>query len=146
MDLFFKKLIESCKADFFDLKPHLLETLKQGGVEASFADLDFQEEGIYFTFPDKSRVKVLFYQDKIQESAFRTQGDPLVHFRGCKEALELSSRLNACKAIIKYDNKLFLGVYSHKTQIRFFNDKPLPLCPLCKSILKGASLAEFLKM
>ena len=144
--MFFQKLIEVCKSPSFSLKNSLLETLKNGGIDASLVDLELNEKGIFYLFPDNSKAKVQFYQDKIQESIFRTQGDPFYHIFGCQDAQALYTKeKNACKIVLNKDEKFFLGIYSHKIQTRFFYDKPLSLCPACQKML-NCDLKEFLNL
>lgn len=144
--MFFQKIIEACDKEIFSLKNSLLEGLKTSGIDANLTDLEFSKEGIFLYFPDDSKIKVQFYQDKIQENVFRTQGDPLVHIFSCKEALNLfETQKSSCRIILNKENKFFLGIYSHKVQTRFFYDKPLKLCPSCQKML-NCDLKEFLNL
>lgn len=128
--MFFQKTIESCQQFHFNLKSTLLDTLKTSGISANLADLNPTKEGIYFTFPDKTSTRVMLYQAKIQESLFRTQGDPLVHLCACKESLKHYNNPEFL-AIIRPNMQFFISIYSHKIQTRFFNEKPLDICPEC---------------
>ena len=124
--MFFQKTIESCQQFHFNLKSILLDTLKTSGISANLADLNPTKEGIYFTFPDKTSTKVMLYQAKIQESLFRTQGDPLVHLCACKESLKHYNNPEFL-AIIRPNMQFFISIYSHKIQTRFLNEKPLDI-------------------
>ncbi len=117
-----------------NLSSKLLETLKDGGIKANFADLRVGERGIYFLFPNKEVSKVMLYQAQIQESLFHTRGEPLVHLCACEESKKNFNHRDFL-AIIKMDLRFFLGIHSHKIQRKFFNDKPLKLCPQCSQIL-----------
>lgn len=76
----------------------------------------------------------MFYQARIQEMTFRSKGDPFVHLCGCEEALENLKNPDFI-ATISLDLRFFLGIYSHKVQTKFFNDKPLKICPICAKTL-----------
>lgn len=76
----------------------------------------------------------MLYQAKIQESFFRTQGEPLVHLCACEESLKNATNPDFL-AIIRTDMQFFLSIYSHKIQTKIFNQKPLSLCPQCHAFL-----------
>ncbi len=89
----------------------------------------------------------MLYQARIQEMTFRSKGDPFVHLCGCEEALENLKNPDFI-ATISLDLRFFLGIYSHKVQTKFFNDKPLKICPICAKTLAESfnnDLREFLR-
>lgn len=86
--MFFEKIIAACGDDGFSLESALFKQLQSGGIKADFSDLHADSSGIYFTYPNQTQQKVLFYQAKLQESTFRVQGDPYVHLCGCKACME----------------------------------------------------------
>ncbi|MDA3967059.1 MULTISPECIES: hypothetical protein [Helicobacter] len=141
--MFFTEFKEACNFEL-SLNKHLLNMLQSSGIRANLADLHLDEDGIYFTFPNGSTKKIMLYQSKIQEGFFRSNGDPFVHICKCKES-EINLNNQDFTAIINYDMKFFIGIYSHRTQIKFYNDKPLSICPQCKITLdKFGSLQKFL--
>lgn len=143
--MFFEKIITACSDEGFRLDGALLKQLQNGGIKADFSDLSADENGIYFSYPSNKLQKVLLYQAKIQEVAFRNQGDPSVHLCGCKACLE-GLRSPDFLAVVAYDLRFFLGIYSHKVQIKFFNDKPLPLCVECVKLARfNGDLKAFLE-
>lgn len=102
---------------------------------ANFADLSADERGIYFRFSSNNICKIMLYQARVQEVMFRSKGDPFVHLCGCKEALENLKNPDFI-ATISLNLRFFLGIYSHKVQTKFFNDKPLQICPQCAKVLE----------
>ncbi len=89
----------------------------------------------------------MLYQAKIQESLFRSQGEPLVHLHACKESQKNATNPDFL-AIIRTDMQFFLSIYSHKIQTKIFNQKPLLLCPQCHTFLSqsyGGNLEAFLE-
>lgn len=132
--MFFEKILQLYKQKNFHLSSKLLETLKDGGIKANFADLQIGSRGIYFLLPNAGVSKVMLYQAQIQESLFHTKGEPLVHLCSCDESKKNFNHKDFL-AIIKMDLRFFLGIYSHKIERKFFNDKPLRLCPQCSEIL-----------
>ncbi len=77
----------------------------------------------------------MLYQARVQEVMFRSKGDPFVHLCGCKKALENLKNPDFI-ATISLNLRFFLGIYSHKVQTKFFNDKPLQICPQCAKVLE----------
>ncbi|QOQ98251.1 hypothetical protein [Helicobacter winghamensis] len=143
--MFFEKIISVCSDESFSLQNALFKQLQNGGIQADFSNLSADLDGIYFSYPNNSQQKVLLYQAKIQESLFRTQGDPSVHLCGCKACLD-GLKSPDFLAVIAYDLRFFLGIYSHKVQMKFFNDKPLELCQECVKITGfNGDLKAFLK-
>lgn len=142
--MFFEKIIAVCSNEGFRLESALFKQLQNGGIKADFSDLSADNKGIYFYYPSGGYQKVLLYQAKIQEAAFRNQGDPCVHLCGCKACLE-GLKNSDFLAVVAYDLRFFLGIYAHKVQIKFFNDKPLSLCLECVKIAKfNGDLKAFL--
>lgn len=136
MQEFFEKTIEACgNADFSLLNSALFAQLQEEGIKANFADLSADEKGIYFNFSNGKACKVMLYQARIQEAAFRSLGDPNVHLCGCEECRENLKNPDFI-ITISLDLRFFLGIYSHKVQTKFFNDKPLKLCPQCAKMLE----------
>lgn len=131
--MFFKKTISASKDNGFSLESALYKQLQNGGIRADFSDLRADSNGIYFNYPNKSQQKVLLYQAKLQESIFRTQGDPSVHLCGCKACIEALKNPDFL-AVVTYNLQFFVGIYSYKVQMKFFNDKPLMLCQDCLKI------------
>ena len=123
LNLFFKKTIESCATSNLNLTYEILKILKTSGIPANLANLELDKSGIYFLLPDKSRVKIMLYQAKIQESLFRSQGEPLVHLHACKESQKNATNPDFL-AIIRTDMQFFLSIYSHKIQTKIFNQNP----------------------
>ena len=100
--------------------------------------------GIYFAYPSGKLQKVLLYHARIPESLFRIQGDPCVHLCGCPSCLKHLDD-SEFLAVVALEKRFFVGIYSHKVQIKFFNDKPLQLCQDCVKILQfNGNLAAFL--
>ncbi|MBX7490999.1 hypothetical protein [Helicobacter turcicus] len=142
--MFFEKIIAACSDDGFRLESALFKQLQNGGIKADFSDLSADRKGIYFYYPSNRCQKVLLYQAKIQEATFRNQGDPYVHLCGCKACLE-GLKNSDFLAVVAYDLRFFLGIYSHKVQVKFFHDKPLALCPECLNIAEfNGDLKTFL--
>lgn len=127
-------MLQLCQKENFNLSSKLLEILKDGGIKANFADLYVGQRGIYFFLPDRRVIKVMLYQAQIQESLFHTGGEPFVHLCSCDESKKNFNHRDFL-AIIKMDLRFFLGIYSYKIQRKFFNDRPLKLCPQCSKIL-----------
>lgn len=141
--MFFTEFKEACNFGL-SLNKHLLNMLQSNGIRANLANLYADENGIYFTFPNGSIQKVMLYQSKIQEGFFRSNGDPFVHLCKCKESTDNLNN-HDFTAIINYEMRFFIEIYSHKTQIKFYNDKPLSICHQCKIALdKVGSLKKFL--
>lgn len=132
--MFFQKTIESCHTKQINLTSEILKILQTSGIAANLADLTLDENGIYLPLPNQTTIKVMLYQAKIQESLFRTQGEPLVHLSACGESLKNYKNADFL-AIIHTDMQFFLGIYSHKIQTKIFNQKPLNLCPHCHNLL-----------
>ncbi|WP_299546136.1 hypothetical protein [uncultured Helicobacter sp.] len=132
--MFFEKIISACSNDGFSLENALYKQLQNGGIKADFGDLSANQDGIYFSYPNNKIQKVLFYQAKIQEATFRAKGDPSVHLCGCKACLENLKNPDFL-AVVTNDLRFFLEIYSHKVQIKFFNDKPLSLCQECVNLV-----------
>ena len=142
--MFFEKMIDVCGAGGFSLESAVLEQLKNGGIKANFSDLHANHSGIYFTYPSGKLQKVLLYHARIPESLFRIQGDPCVHLCGCPGCLKHLDD-SEFLAVVALEKRFFVGIYSHKVQIKFFNDKPLQLCQDCVKILQfNGNLAAFL--
>ena len=142
--MFFEKMIDVCGAGGFSLESALLEQLKNGGIKANFSDLHANHSGIYFTYPSGKLQKVLLYHARIPESLFRIQGDPCVHLCGCPGCLKHLDD-SEFLVVVALEKRFFVGIYSHKVQIKFFNDKPLQLCQDCVKILQfNGNLAAFL--
>ena len=142
--MFFEKMIDVCGAGGFSLESALLEQLKNGGIKANFSDLSANHSGIYFAYPSGKLQKVLLYHARIPESLFRIQGDPCVHLCGCPSCLKHLDD-SEFLAVVALEKRFFVGIYSHKVQIKFFNDKPLQLCQDCVKILQfNGNLAAFL--
>ena len=142
--MFFEKMIDVCGTGGFSLESALLEQLKNGGIKANFSDLHANHSGIYFTYPSGKLQKVLLYHARIPESLFRIQGDPCVHLCGCPGCLKHLDD-SEFLAVVALEKRFFVGIYSHKVQIKFFNDKPLQLCQDCVKILQfNGNLAAFL--
>ena len=142
--MFFEKMIDVCGAGGFSLESALLEQLKNGGIKANFSYLHANHSGIYFTYPSGKLQKVLLYHARIPESLFRIQGDPCVHLCGCPGCLKHLDD-SEFLAVVALEKRFFVGIYSHKVQIKFFNDKPLQLCQDCVKILQfNGNLAAFL--
>ena len=142
--MFFEKMIDVCGAGGFSLESALLEQLKNGGIKANFSDLHANHSGIYFTYPSGKLQKVLLYHARIPESLFRIQGDPCVPLCGCPGCLKHLDD-SEFLAVVALEKRFFVGIYSHKVQIKFFNDKPLQLCQDCVKILQfNGNLAAFL--
>ena len=142
--MFFEKIIDVCGGSGFSLESALLEQLKNGGIKADFSDLHADNNGIYFTYPSEKLQKVLLYHARIPESLFRIQGDPRVHLCGCPSCLK---HLNDSEflAVVNKEKRFFVGIYSHKVQIKFFNDKPLQFCQDCVRMLQfNGDLETFL--
>lgn len=145
--MFFKHFIEACKLGNLSLNDYLIGTLKNTGIKASLSDLDIDNTGIYFILPNKQKIKVMLYQSKVQESFFRSHGDPLIHICGCKESIANINNADFT-ATIKTDLKFFVGIYSNRTQIKFYNDKPLSICPACKALLGSSyngNISDFIR-
>lgn len=136
MQEFFTKMIEACENQKFSLNSALFTQLQSEGIRANFADLHADERGIYFGFSNGKFCKVMLYQARIQESTFRSKGDPYVHLCACEECLENLANPDFI-ATISLNLHFFLGIYSHKVQTKFFNDKPLEICPKCAKVLRG---------
>ena len=134
MQEFFEKTIVACAGGDSSLDSELFEQLQNEGILANFADLTANERGIYFRFSNNKICKIMLYQAKFQETTFRSKGDPSVHLCGCEEALKNLKNPDFI-ATISLDLRFFLGIYSHKVQTKFFNDKPLRLCPYCAKVL-----------
>ncbi|EFR48961.1 hypothetical protein [Helicobacter canadensis] len=132
--MFFQKTIESCHTMQVNLTNEMLKILQTSGIAANLADLTLDKNGIYFSLPNQTTTKVMLYQAKIQESLFRTQGEPLVHLSACDESLKNYDNADFL-AIIRTDMQFFLSIYSHKIQTKIFNQKPLNLCPHCHNLL-----------
>ncbi|MCI5968849.1 hypothetical protein [Helicobacter sp.] len=143
--MFFEKIISVCSSDGFSLQNALFKQLENGGIQADFSDLNADANGIYFHYPNNKYQKVLLYQAKVQEIVFRNQGAPCVHLCGCRDCLQ-NLKNSDFLAVLAYDLRFFLGIYSHKVQIKFFNDKPLALCLECVKIAGfSGDLKGFLK-
>ncbi|PZT47972.1 hypothetical protein B6S12_06180 [Helicobacter valdiviensis] len=140
----FEATINACKNESINLSKSLIQLLKDEGISANYAEFSLEDSGIYFILPNGDKIKVLFYQAKIQESAFKSKGDPFVHLFSCEEVRENLAN-EEFRAIYKTELKFFLGVYSHRVQTKFFYNKPLELCPSCKQKLLGKSLKEFME-
>ena len=142
--MFFEKIVDVCKGSGFSLESALLEQLKNGGIKADFSDLHADNNGIYFTYPSGKLQKVLLYHARIPESLFRIQGDPCVHLCGCPSCLKYLN-YSEFLAVVNKENRFFVGMYSHKVQIKFFNDKPLQFCQDCVRMLQfNGDLETFL--
>ncbi|WP_273213221.1 hypothetical protein [Helicobacter rodentium] len=147
MQEFFEKTIAACGSGDSGLDSALFKQLQKDGIMANFADLSADERGIYFRFSSNKICKIMLYQARIQEMTFRSKGDPFVHLCGCEEALENLKNPDFI-ATISLDLRFFLGIYSHKVQTKFFNDKPLKICPICAKTLAESfnnDLREFLR-
>ncbi len=147
MQEFFEKTIAACGSGDSGLDSALFKQLQKDGIMANFADLSADERGIYFRFSSNKICKIMLYQARIQEMTFRSKGDPFVHLCGCEEALE-NLKNPYFIATISLDLRFFLGIYSHKVQTKFFNDKPLQICPICAKTLAESfnnDLREFLR-
>lgn len=135
MQKFFEKTIVACGSKESGLDSALFKQLQKGGIMANFADLSADERGIYFRFSSNNICRIMLYQARVQEVMFRSKGDPFVHLCGCKEALENLKNPDFI-ATISLNLRFFLGIYSHKVQTKFFNDKPLQICPQCAKVLE----------
>lgn len=135
MQKFFEKTIVACGSKESGLDSALFKQLQKDGIMANFADLSADERGIYFRFSSNNICKIMLYQARVQEVMFRSKGDPFVHLCGCKEALENLKNPDFI-ATISLNLRFFLGIYSHKVQTKFFNDKPLQICPQCAKVLE----------
>lgn len=125
-----------------DISLFLLEQLIQKGLKLDLYEYIFSELGIFYLLPNGSFLKVVLHRSTLEEHHFKSESFPYFHILKCPAFTEeiIMYKLDNFRATYKNDNGFFISIRYKGLETRFFNDKPLEICPLC--LLKYNAISQ----
>lgn len=128
-----------------DLSLFVLEQLIKGGVPLNGDEFVFSEVGIFMPMPNNSIIKVVAYEARKDEKAFKQSGFPYYHILNCSQISHMAREgdIKNYVACFKTENRFYFSVMHKNIETKFYNDKPLEMCPLCLTKLNALYQKEF---
>lgn len=120
------------------------DALYESGIHTRLLDIVFGHYFIYTLLSDGILTPVFLYENCISYKQSQAYGLPKLHFCMCDEIQNNFNLVNRAQTLsnrhyiakIAKKNAFNVSIKQGMSEVAFYNDYPLELCPMCKYILQ----------